>query len=124
MTVCSDMRESICVQSIDGQLSVYEQDMFTFARFLPNTVIPGPMGYVRKTNAIVTVTGDHKLEAFTYVNINLVVYCYSNYYRYRALVGASSTAVNKDKESRLPYTGKRLTVSVLNWCVCSYSFLE
>ena len=72
--MCSDMRESICVQSMDGQLSVYEQDMFTFARFLPNILIPGPMGYVRKTNAIVTVTGDHKLEAFTYVNnVNLKV---------------------------------------------------
>ena len=59
------MRECICVQSMDGQLSVYEQDVFAFARFLPNTVIPGPLGYVKKTNAIVTVSGDHKLEAFT-----------------------------------------------------------
>ena len=59
------MRESICVQLMDGQLSVYEQEVFTFARFLPNILIPGPLGYVKKTNAIVTVTGGHNLEAFT-----------------------------------------------------------
>lgn len=59
------MRESICVQSMDGQLSVYEEDVLTFARFLPNVMIPGPLGYVKKTNTIVTITGEHKLEAFT-----------------------------------------------------------
>ena len=59
------MRENISVQSMDGQLSVCEQEMFTFTRFLPNILIPGPLGYVKKTNAIVTVTGGHNLEAFT-----------------------------------------------------------
>ena len=63
--MCVDVKENICVQSMDGQLSIYEQDMFTFSRFLPNILIPGPLGYVKKTNAIVTVTGEHKLEAFT-----------------------------------------------------------
>ena len=59
------MRESICVQSMDGQLLVYEQDVFTFAHFIPSILIPCPLGYVKKTNAIVTITGEHKLEAFT-----------------------------------------------------------
>ena len=39
----SDVSESICVQSMDGQLSVCEQDVLTFAGFLPSILIPGPL---------------------------------------------------------------------------------
>ena len=31
----------LCVQSFDGQLSVFECESFAFARFLPNFLIPG-----------------------------------------------------------------------------------
>ena len=40
---------------MDGQLLVHEQDVFTFARFLPNILIPAPLGYVKKIIAIVTI---------------------------------------------------------------------
>ena len=61
----ADTRECICVQSMDGQLSIYEQEVFGFARFLPNVLIPGPLCYVKKTNAMVTVSGEGALEAYT-----------------------------------------------------------
>ena len=53
----SDVRESICVQLMDGQLSLYEQDVLTFARLLPDILIPGPLGYMNRTIAI-TLTGN------------------------------------------------------------------
>lgn len=34
-------KDSLCVQSMDGQLYILEQEMFAFARFLNDFLIPG-----------------------------------------------------------------------------------
>ena len=41
----------VCVQSMDGQLSVFEQETLAFARYLPNFLIPGKDVYVYTTHA-------------------------------------------------------------------------
>jgi hypothetical protein len=33
--------QQICVQSLDGQLSFFEREMFAFARYLPSFLLPG-----------------------------------------------------------------------------------
>lgn len=35
----------VCVQSYDGQLSVFEGGIASFSRFLPGCLIPGPIRY-------------------------------------------------------------------------------
>ena len=35
----------LCVQSYDGQLSIFECESFAFARFLPSFLVPGPLCY-------------------------------------------------------------------------------
>ena len=58
---------------MDGRLSICEKDVFGFARFFPNILIPGPLCYVKKTNAIVTISGEGALEAYTWVLLRGVV---------------------------------------------------
>ena len=70
---------------MDGELSVYEQNVFMFAPSI--ILIPGPLCYVKKIIAIVTITGEHILEAFMWV-VSIVVYsCYYSNCNYQALVG-------------------------------------
>ena len=49
-------KDYLCVQSIDGQLSFFEQDAFAFARPLVNQLVPGAMAYVAKIDSIVLAT--------------------------------------------------------------------
>ena len=43
-------REYIAVVSLDGLLSVFEQDSHAFTRFLPGFLIPGPIVYVERND--------------------------------------------------------------------------
>merc|ERR1719506_3178113 len=60
-------RDYICVQSLDGVLSFYEQDSFAFQRMLrPTFLVPGPMAYMAKTDSIVIATDFMTVEAYRY----------------------------------------------------------
>ena len=61
-------KDFICVQSMDGTVSVFEQESFSFSRFLPGTLLPGPIGYVAKTDSIVTVASSRQVDCFKCVN--------------------------------------------------------
>ena len=50
-------KDMMCVHSLDGTLSFFEQERFSFSRFLPKNLIPGPITYVSKTDSFVTVNG-------------------------------------------------------------------
>ncbi|GFX41417.1 protein PTHB1 [Trichonephila clavipes] len=50
-------KEMMCIQCLDGTLCFFEQERFSFSRFLPKSLIPGPMCYVPKTDSFVTVNG-------------------------------------------------------------------
>lgn len=50
-------KDMMCVHSLDGTLSFFEQERFSFSRFLPKNLIPGPITYVLKTDSFVTVNG-------------------------------------------------------------------
>ena len=59
-------RDFICVQSIDGTLNLFEQESFSFSRFLPGFLLPGPIDYARRTDSFVTVSSSHQLESFRF----------------------------------------------------------
>ena len=61
--VISD-KDFICVQSMDGTVSVFEQESFAFSRFLPGALLPGPMKYVPRTDSFVTVSSSRQLESY------------------------------------------------------------
>jgi Bardet-Biedl syndrome 9 protein len=56
----------VCVQSMDGLLSFFDDRAFLFARFLPLFLVPGPLVYVRDTDAFVTVNSSFELMAIKF----------------------------------------------------------
>lgn len=59
----------ICVQSMDGQLCVFEQETLAFARYLPNFLLPGPLAYCRQTDSFLTCNSCFELECYKYQNL-------------------------------------------------------
>lgn len=59
-------KDYIAVLSLDGILTVYEQESYAFQSFLPGFLLPGPVAYVSKSDSIVTVASDWCLQCFKY----------------------------------------------------------
>ena len=57
-------KDFMCVQSIDGAISVFEQESYTFSRFLPNFLLPNPIVYVERTDSLVTLSSSYEVESF------------------------------------------------------------
>lgn len=62
----SSNRDFICVQSLDGLLSFFEQESFCFCCFLPDFLIPGPICYLFRADVFVTSASDWILHAYRY----------------------------------------------------------
>lgn len=60
----SQNRDFICVQSLDGLLTFFEQESFAFCCFLPNFLLPGPIVYVSKTDSFVTVGSTWDVDSY------------------------------------------------------------
>ncbi|XP_035705356.1 protein PTHB1-like isoform X2 [Folsomia candida] len=86
-------RRFICVQSLDGTLSFFEQELFTFCRYLPGFLLPGPLAYVPAWDSFITASW------------NVVCFKYT------------SLAMSKDDQQQSQDTsvGKRLTP---DWSFC------
>ena len=69
-------RDMIVVQSLDGKLQVFEQSANAFTRQLVDCLLPGPLGYLSRLDAIVTATSA----------------CQAECYRYQVLAASSSQA--------------------------------
>lgn len=57
-------KDCICVQSMDGLLTFFRHEKVIFTCFLPDFLVPGPLGYLPRTDSIVTVTSAHMLQSF------------------------------------------------------------
>lgn len=55
---------SLCIQSMDGMLMFFEQDSYTFGRFLPGFLLPGPLVYNPRTDSLLTVSSARQLESY------------------------------------------------------------
>lgn len=54
----------MCVQSLDGLLSFFEQGTFAFSRPLNNFLVPGPICYVQKTDSFVTANSQMAVQCY------------------------------------------------------------
>eukprot|EP00434_Breviolum_minutum_P020724 symbB.v1.2.018277.t1/scaffold1453.1/size117824/7 len=60
-------RDYLCIQSLDGVLSFFEQESFAFSRMLTsNFLVPGPICYVPKIDSFVICTNAMCIEAYRY----------------------------------------------------------
>ncbi|XP_050720589.1 protein PTHB1-like isoform X2 [Eriocheir sinensis] len=59
----------LAVQSLDGCLVVYEQESLSFTTFLPGCLLPGPIAYLPKADALVTVAADWSLQCYRYQSV-------------------------------------------------------
>lgn len=60
-------RDYICIQSLDGVLSFFEQDSFAFNRMLTtNFLVPGPLCYMARTDSFITCNNSMCIEAYRY----------------------------------------------------------
>ena len=57
-------KDFMCVQSIDGAISVFEQESYTFSRFLPDFLLPNPIVYVERTDSLITLSSSYEVESF------------------------------------------------------------
>ena len=57
-------RDFLCVQSLDGTLNIFEQESYSFSRFLPGFLLPGPLAYVERTDSFVTLSSAYQLECY------------------------------------------------------------
>lgn len=62
----SEPHEYICVQSMDGMLSIFEYESYSLSCFLPNALLPGPLKYLSRNDSFVTVSSTWHLESYRY----------------------------------------------------------
>ena len=62
-------RDLICIQSVDGMLMVFEQESYAFGRFLPGSLLPGPLAYSSRTDSFITASSCHQVESYKWVRI-------------------------------------------------------
>ena len=60
----STNHEYICVQTLDGVLYVFENERQSMAKSLPNTYLPGPIAYLSRHDAFLTVSSNYQLECY------------------------------------------------------------
>nr|CAD7578040.1 unnamed protein product [Timema californicum] len=82
-------RDFVCVQSLDGTLSFFEQETFAFTRFLPGFLLPGVLVFSSRTDSFITVASNHNVESYRYREGKLIVAKGSNF------LTASSCAILK-----------------------------
>jgi Bardet-Biedl syndrome 9 protein len=82
-------KDYIAVQSLDGELTIIEQEHIAFSKFLPNFLVPGPIQYCA-----------YPVDGFVTVNSEMQCQCF----KYSALSSSSSgqiaAAEDKDKEGK------------------------
>ncbi|XP_067888703.1 protein PTHB1 isoform X2 [Heterodontus francisci] len=86
-------RDLICIQSMDGMLTFFEQESFAFGRFLPGCLLPGPLKYSSRTDSFITVSSSRQVEN----------------YKYQVLAVATDAETRQDSEQQKLGSGKRLT---------------
>ncbi|XP_054847045.1 protein PTHB1 [Eublepharis macularius] len=105
-------RDLICIQSMDGMLMLFEQESYSFGRFLPGFLLPGPLAYSSRTDSFITVSSCRQVES----------------YKYEVLAFATDASRQETEQQKLG-SGKRLAVEwvlnigeqALDICVVSFN---
>uniref|UniRef100_A0A8C6Y7L8 Bardet-Biedl syndrome 9 n=1 Tax=Naja naja TaxID=35670 RepID=A0A8C6Y7L8_NAJNA len=107
-------QDLICVQSVDGMLMLFEQESYSFGRFLPGFLLPGPLTYSSRTDSFITVSSCRQVES----------------YRYQVLALAKDAEIQETEQQKIG-SGKKLVVDwisnigeqALDVCVVSFKQL-
>jgi len=59
-------KDFLCVQSLDGEISIFEQERLAFKRRLSDFLIPGPIFYVFQIDSLLTVNAAMMLQCYKY----------------------------------------------------------
>ena len=54
----------MCVLSMDGVLSFYEQETFSFKAYLPDFLLPGPLLYLSVTDSFIVGNSGRMIESY------------------------------------------------------------
>ncbi|KAF7277935.1 hypothetical protein GWI33_009051 [Rhynchophorus ferrugineus] len=65
----SESRDFICVQSLDGVLTFFEQESQASYIALPDFLLPGPLSYVPKTDSFITCNSDWNIVSYKYKSL-------------------------------------------------------
>lgn len=57
-------RDFVCVQSIDGIFSFFEQESASFHCALADFLLPGPLAYAKKTDHFITISSNWFIESY------------------------------------------------------------
>ncbi|CAO2635742.1 Protein PTHB1 [Lemmus lemmus] len=79
---------------MDGMLMVFEQESYAFGRFLPGSLLPGPLAYSARTDSFITVSSCRQVES----------------YKYQVLAFATDADKKQETEQQKLGSGKRLVV--------------
>jgi Bardet-Biedl syndrome 9 protein len=60
----------ICVQTLNGQLQILDQGKELFTCRLSDTIVPGPLAYVPRTDTIVTISSSRYLDGYRYQSLS------------------------------------------------------
>jgi len=63
--------DMICVQSLDGALTLFEHETLMFTRFLPSFLLPGPLTYNHFNDSFLTVSSLNCLESYSYQTLSI-----------------------------------------------------
>uniref|UniRef100_A0A8C5WR55 PTHB1 N-terminal domain-containing protein n=1 Tax=Laticauda laticaudata TaxID=8630 RepID=A0A8C5WR55_LATLA len=95
-------------------LMLFEQESYSFGRFLPGFLLPGPLTYSSRTDSFITVSSCRQIES----------------YRYQVLALAKDAEIQETEQQKIG-SGKKLVVDwisnigeqALDICVVSFSQL-
>lgn len=65
-------RDFICILSLDGTLSFFEQETFSVSRNLPCFLLPSPFVYVQSSDSFVVHNANWTLECYRYITLLLL----------------------------------------------------
>lgn len=57
-------RDFICVQSLDGMLTFFEQEIFSFCCFLPDFLLAGALVYLPKSDVFASAGSDWQIHGY------------------------------------------------------------
>eukprot|EP00062_Callorhinchus_milii_P015498 gi/632965802/ref/XP_007899072.1/ PREDICTED: protein PTHB1 [Callorhinchus milii] len=86
-------RDLMCIQSMDGMLIFFEQESYSFGRYLPGFLLPGPLKYSSRSDSFITVSSSRQVEN----------------YKYQVLAVATDAETKQNSEQQKLGSGKKLT---------------
>ena len=109
---------------MDGTLSLYEQESYSFTRYLPNFLLPGPLAYVAAIDSFITASSARMIECYKLVNGLLMALCSTLLYLLLLLLLLWSTLVYDemvyDEKAREKAVEHRFTVFHFNFSLCVF----